>query len=46
MRRLLLVLSLLLATRASSAQGAKIGYVDVQRAVQDVEEGKQARAKL
>src|SRR5438132_9549418 len=46
MRRLMLALAVALAARASSAQGAKIGYVDVQRAVQEVEEGKQARAKL
>jgi outer membrane protein len=46
MRRLLLAFSLLLAARASAAQGIKIGYVDVQRAVQEVEEGKQARSRL
>ena len=46
MRRLVLALSLLLAARASAAQGIKIGFVDVQRAVQEVEEGKQARARL
>jgi outer membrane protein len=46
MRRLLLALSLLLATRAAQAQAIKIGYVDVQRAVEDVEEGKAARARL
>ena len=46
MRRLLLVLSLLLAVRSAHAQSLKIGYVDVQRAVQEVEEGKQARARL
>jgi len=49
MRRLMLVFALALTARASSAQGAtatKIGYVDVQRAVQEVEEGKQARARL
>src|SRR5437870_6434875 len=45
MRRLMLVLALTLAARASSAQ-TKIGYVDVQRAVQEVEEGKAARARL
>src|SRR5258708_14334523 len=46
MRRLLIALSLLFAARAVHAQGMKIGYVDVQRAVQEVEEGKQARARL
>lgn len=46
MRRFLLALSLLLAVRAAHAQGMKIGYVDVQRAVQEVEEGKQARTRL
>src|SRR5215467_9773970 len=46
MRRLIPALALALAARASFAQAVKIGYVDVQRAVQEVEEGKQARAKL
>src|SRR5229473_2125624 len=46
MRRLLIALSLLLAARAAHAEGMKIGYVDVQRAVQEVEEGKQARTRL
>ncbi len=48
MRRLLLAVPLLLAlsARAQGAQGMKIGYVDVQRAVQEVEEGKAARARL
>ncbi|MGZ6142917.1 MAG: OmpH family outer membrane protein, partial [Myxococcales bacterium] len=46
MRRLLVVLSLVLAARAVHAQGMKIGYVDVQRAVQEVEEGTQARSRL
>ena len=45
MHRLLLALPLLLAVPAR-AQGVKIGYVDVQRAVQEVEEGKAARARL
>src|SRR5438132_11134488 len=45
MHRLLLALPLLLAI-PGRAQGIKIGYVDVQRAVQEVEEGKQARARL
>lgn len=46
MRSLLIALSLLFAVRAAHAQNMKIGYVDVQRAVQEVEEGKQARARL
>jgi outer membrane protein len=46
MRRLLIALSLVFAARAAHAQGMKIGYVDVQRAVQEVEEGKQARTRL
>ncbi|HEY6908923.1 MAG TPA: OmpH family outer membrane protein [Myxococcales bacterium] len=45
MRRLLLALSLLFAVPAR-AQAMKIGYVDVQRAVQEVEEGKAARTRL
>src|ERR1700682_3139451 len=45
MRRLLLAIPLFLAVPAR-AQGVKIGYVDVQRAVQEVEEGKEARARL
>jgi outer membrane protein len=45
MHRLLLALPLLLAVPAR-AQGVKIGYVDVQRAVQEVEEGKAARTRL
>ena len=48
MRRLLLALLLpvtLLAAKAARAE-YKIGYVDVQRAVQEVEEGKQARLRL
>ena len=47
MRRLLFALSCLSAVPlAARAQGMKIGYVDVQRAVQEVEEGKQARSRL
>lgn len=46
MRRFLVVLSLLLAARAVHAQGIRIGYVDVQRAVAEVDEGKAARARL
>src|SRR5437868_14330904 len=46
MRRLLIALSFLFAARAVHAQGMKIGYVDIQRAVQEVEEGKTARARL
>lgn len=45
MRSPVFVLPLLLAVPAR-AQGMKIGYVDVQRAVQEVEEGKAARARL
>ena len=47
MRRLLYALAVISAVPfAARAQGMKIGYVDVQRAVQEVEEGKQARARL
>ena len=47
MRRFLFLLSILSAAPlAARAQGMKIGYVDVQRAVQEVEEGRQARARL
>ena len=45
MRRLLLALPLLLAVPARS-QAMKIGYVDVQRAVREVEERKAARQRL
>ena len=46
MRRILIGFAVLLAARGALAQGMKIGYVDVQRAVQEVEEGKSARARL
>ncbi len=46
MRRIVIAFALLLTTRAAAAQGMKIGYVDVQRAVQEVEEGKAARGRL
>jgi outer membrane protein len=49
MRRLLIgffLPAVLLATGARAQAGVKIGYVDVQRAVQEVEEGKAARARL
>lgn len=49
MRRLLVALvlpSALLAARAARAEGPKIGYVDLQRAVQEVEEGKALGATL
>jgi outer membrane protein len=47
MRRFLLVFAVaLVAARAARAQAMKIGYVDVQRAVQEVEEGKAARSRL
>ena len=45
MRRLMLALPFLFAASAR-AQQIKIGYVDVQRAVQEVDEGKNARARL
>ncbi len=46
MRRFMVGLALVLAARATHAQGIKIGYVDVQRALQEVEEGRQARTRL
>src|SRR5436305_11905715 len=46
MRRFLVPLALLLAAGGAFAQAMKIGYVDVQRAVQEVEEGKAARTRL
>jgi outer membrane protein len=46
MRRFLLAFTVALAARVASAQAMKIGYVDVQRAIQEVEEGKAARARL
>jgi outer membrane protein len=50
MRRLLIGLVLpvaLLAARAARAEaGLKIGYVDVQRAIEEVEEGKALRTRL
>ena len=46
MRRILLAFTVALAARTASAQALKIGYVDVQRAVQEVEEGKAARTRL
>src|ERR1700682_1292974 len=46
MRRFLLVFAVALVAGAASAQNMKIGYVDVQRAVQEVEEGKAARSRL
>lgn len=46
MRRFLLALAVVVAARGAFAQGMKIGYVDVQRAVQEVEEGKAARNRL
>ena len=46
MRRILLAFTVALAARTASAQAMKIGYVDVQRAVQEVEEGKAARTRL
>lgn len=48
MKRLALALAAALVTLAPAvrAQALKIGYVDVQRAVQEVEEGKSARSRL
>ena len=49
MRRLLIALVLpaaLLSARSAHAGDARIGYVDVQRAVDEVEEGKQAKGFL
>jgi outer membrane protein len=46
MRRFLLALAVVVAARGAFAEGMKIGYVDVQRAVQEVEEGKAARNRL
>src|SRR5438477_466579 len=46
MRRFLLVFAVAVAARSAYAQTMKIGYVDVQRAYQEVEEGKAARSRL
>lgn len=49
MRRILVALILpvaLFAAKAAHAQTLKLGYVDVQRAVQEVEDGKNARTRL
>src|SRR3954469_17443724 len=48
MRRFLLAFAVAVAARAAPAQNQsmKIGYVDVQRAIQEVEEGKTARSRL
>jgi outer membrane protein len=49
MRRLLLALPLLvivLSARANAQSATKIAFVDVQRAIQEVEEGKAARTRL
>src|SRR5256885_1296567 len=46
MRRIVLAFAVAFAARAASAQTMKIGYVDVQRAIQEVEEGKAARSRL
>lgn len=45
MRRLLLILPLLFAVPAR-AQAVKIAFVDIQRAYQEVEEGKAVRSRL
>lgn len=49
MRRFLICLALpavLLVSKSARAEAVKIGYVDVQRAVQEVDEGKAARTRL
>ena len=46
MRRFLLIFAIVFAARGALAQAMKIGYVDVQRAIQEVEEGKSARSRL
>src|SRR5436853_7786005 len=47
MRRTLIASTLLAVTSlASAARAQKIGYVDVQRAIQETEEGKSARTRL
>src|SRR5260370_14748187 len=46
MGRFLVVVAVRGAARSAYAQAMKIGYVDVQRAVQEVEEGKAARSRL
>ena len=46
MRRFLIIFAAVVAARGAFAQGMKIGYVDVQRAVQEVDEGKAARTRL
>jgi outer membrane protein len=46
MRRFLLIFATLITAPGAFAQNLKIGYVDVQRAVQEVEEGKAARSRL
>jgi len=40
------VLALLLGASSARAEAIKIGYVDLQRAVTETEDGKQAKAKL
>lgn len=46
MRKSLLVVSALLIATAARAGDFKAAYVDIQRAVQEVDEGKAARARL
>src|SRR5438445_393612 len=46
MHRFLFALALAVAARGAFAENMKIGYVDIQRAVQEVEEGKAARTRL
>src|SRR2546430_2403748 len=46
MHRFLFALAVAVAARGAFAENMKIGYVDIQRAVQEVEEGKAARTRL
>ena len=46
MHRFLFALALAVGARGAFAENMKIGYVDIQRAVQEVEEGKAARTRL
>jgi outer membrane protein len=46
MRRFLLAFAVAITAPGAFAQAMKIGYVDVQRAIQEVEEGKAARTRL
>src|SRR5205807_1383978 len=46
MHRFLFALAVAVAARGAFAENMKIGYVDVQRAVQEVEEGKAETKRL